>query len=284
MYKQVFIMLLIVGIFSCSATIKEDNFIAQSKKIKLYDKAMLASWQQEFPNHTLNAISLTSKDNSSLLKGVHLDNHTSDDVIFLIPGNGMEVEKGGIGMMLLLAELGADIVIFDRRGLGASSGKATINNLAADANEQYQYIQSTLTANKIIVHGYSLGSFIAAQIAKTQPVHGLVLHGSATNVDDWVEAKTPWYMAPFLTVDIDENFNIVDNKVVVEKDYDGPLLIIAGENDQQVPPELSEQLYRASQSKNKVLVMVKDASHGDMLAAPATITSYVTFLTSLNKS
>ena len=39
--------------------------------------------------------------------------------------------------------------------------------------------------------GYSLGSFIAAHLVKEQAVKALVLQGSATNVDDWVDAKTP---------------------------------------------------------------------------------------------
>ena len=64
-------------------------------------------------------------------------------------------------------------------------------------------------------------------------------------------------MAPFLTVNIDPAFNLADNKKIVANHYSGPLLIIAAENDQQVPAQLSEQLYNASQSSNKTLVMVK---------------------------
>ena len=153
MSRIFFSLLLIMGVSACSATLKEDKFIAQSEKIKPYNETMLASWQDKFPEHQINTISILSKDNNSQLHGVHLDNDNSNTVIFLIQGNGMEVEKGGISMLTALAKLETDIVIFDRRGLGASSGKATIKNLIADANQQYQFIENELSTDKIIVHG-----------------------------------------------------------------------------------------------------------------------------------
>jgi pimeloyl-ACP methyl ester carboxylesterase len=279
--KKIIIVLLIFGIFSCSATIKEDKFIAQSTKIKPYSQDMFNNWQQKFPEHTLTKVSIKSKDDGSLLQGIYLDNKNSNDVVFIIPGNGMEVEKGGISMLLSLTGLATDLVIFDRRGLGASSGKASINNLMADANQQYQFIKDELHADRVIIHGYSLGSFIAAQLAKQKPIDALVLQGSATNIDDWVDTKMPWYVAPFLTVNIDAAFSVADNKQVVAHSYDKPLLIIAGENDQKVPAELSKQLYDASQSINKTLVMVKGASHGGMFDDPETLSAYLHFLSTI---
>ncbi len=271
----------ILGLFSCAASIKEGNFIAQSKEATRYTQNQLESWQQQFPDHILSNVSLNSEDQSALIQGIYLDSPKSNDIVFVIQGNGMMIEQGGISMLLSLANLDTDLIIFDRRGLGASSGKATINNLIADANQQYQFIKNELPTDKVIIHGYSLGSFIAAQLAKKQPVDALVLQGSATNVDDWVAAKTPWYISPFLTVNIDTAFKIADNRHVVAHKYDNPLLIIAGENDQQVPAKLSSQLYYASQSINKTLVVVKDADHGDMFDDPSTIATYIQFLKSI---
>ncbi|PCH96288.1 MAG: alpha/beta hydrolase [Gammaproteobacteria bacterium] len=281
MFKKLAIIVLLTGLFSCTATLKEETFIAQSEKVTLYDQEMLANWQQQFPQHKLNPLSFITADKSAQLQGLYLDNNHSNDLLFVIQGNGMQIKDGGIAMLHSLASLPVDIVIFDRRGLGASSGQATISNLISDASEQYQFIQATLNADKIIIHGYSLGSFIATQLAKQQVVDALVLQGSATNVDDWVEAKTPWYVSPFLTVNIDPAFKIADNQSIVAKDYHKPLLIIAGENDQQVPVELSKQLYNASQSPNKTLLVVKGANHGGMFDNPTTASAYLKFLMSL---
>ncbi|MCP4985369.1 MAG: alpha/beta hydrolase [Colwellia sp.] len=281
MLKKIIILGIMTTLFSCSATITEEKFITQSEKVLPYTQDMITSWQQQFPQHKLETLSLTTADKSAQLQGIYLDNPNSNHLLFIIQGNGMQVEKGGIGMLHTLAALPVDIVIFDRRGLGASSGQATISNLISDATEQYQFVQSTFNADKIIVHGYSLGSFIAAQLAKRQDIDALVLQGSATNVDDWVDAKTPWYMTPFLTINIAPAFNIADNQVIVAKKYHNPLLVIAAENDQQVPVVLSEKLYQASQSKNKTLLVVRNANHGSMFDTPSTISSYLQFLASI---
>ncbi|GAA6171661.1 alpha/beta fold hydrolase [Colwellia sp. KU-HH00111] len=281
MFRKIIVIGMLAGIFSCTATLQEDKFITQSEVLERYNEELINNWQQQFPGHKLNTLSLTTTNNEAQLEGLYLDNPDSDSLIFVIQGNGMQVKEGGIAMLKTLSPLGLDIVIFDRRGLGASSGKATIMNLASDANEQYQYIKSVLKPNKVIVHGYSLGSFIATQLAKEHPIDALVLQGSATNVDDWIAAKTPWYMYPFLTVNMDPAFHLANNQVIVEQQYQNPLLIIAGEDDQQVPVSLSQKLFNASQSANKKLIIVEGADHGNMFKAPATTDIYIEFLTSI---
>ena len=281
MLKKLVMTGLIACLFSCTATLEENKFIAQSKEVNLYDNETVNDWKKQFPEHELNTISLKTADESAQLEGLYLDNPKSNTLLFLIQGNGMEVKKGGIDMLHSLALLPVDILIFDRRGVGASSGEATFNNLISDINEQFHFIKSKFKSDKDIVHGYSFGSFIAAQLAKSQNIDALVLQGTATNVDDWIEAKTPWYVQPFLTVNIDPVFHLVDNQVVVAEQYQNPLLIIAGEKDQQVPAELSQQLYNASQSKNKKLIIVEGANHGDMFKDPATTATYIEFLATL---
>lgn len=281
MFKKFIVIGLLTGLFSCTATLKEDKFISQSEAVEVYDDESINNWRQQFPEHQLKTLSLLTADKGAQLEGLYLDNPHSDQLIFVIQGNGMQVKDGGIEMLHSLAALGLDIVIFDRRGLGASSGKATINNLISDANEQYQFIKTELKADRIIAHGYSLGSFIATQLAKDQPIDALVLQGSATNVDDWIKAKTPWYVYPFLTVNMDSAFHAANNQVIVAQQYQKPLLIIAGEEDQQVPVALSQKLFDASKSTNKNLIIVKGANHSNMFKDPTTINTYIQFLNSI---
>ena len=281
MYKIFVGVIIISTLLGCSGHIRESSFITQDEAITEYQNLAFNEWQASFSQHTLTQLNLVTKSDNVRLKGLFLDSPTSQDVIFYIQGNGMRVSDGGIYALKALAKLGKDIVIFDRRGLGASSGKATISNLADDSIEQYQFIRDTLKAKSIIVHGYSLGSFIAAHLAKNETIDALVLQGSATNVDDWIDKKTPWYTKPFLTIEVDEAFNAVDNEVVVSNFYSGPLLVIGAENDQQVPVELSSALYNASTSENKKLVIVEGADHGSMLDKAKEIALYKAFLNSI---
>lgn len=109
-------------------------------------------------------------------------------------------------------------------------------------------------------------------------VNALILQGSATNVDDWISHVTPWYTKPFLTIQVDPAFHSVDNRATLSQHYAGPLLIIAGENDKQAPPALSEHLFDASQSQQKKLIIVKDADHSGMFKNDTTVESYQAFL------
>jgi len=281
MYKVFVGIILFSTLVGCSGHLRESSFITQDEAITEYQNLALNKWQASFSQHKLTPLSLVTEEDNVTLKGLLLDSPTSQDVIFYIQGNGMRVSDGGIYALKALAKLGKDIVVFDRRGLGASNGKATISNLGNDSIEQYRFIKDTLKAKSIIVHGYSLGSFIAGHLAKNEIVDGLVLQGSATNVDDWIDKKTPWYTKPFLTIVVDDAFNAVDNEVVVSNFYRGPLLVIGAENDEQVPVELSNALYNASKSENKKLVIVEGADHGSMLDKPKEIALYKAFLNSI---
>ncbi|MGI2172787.1 alpha/beta hydrolase [Shewanella ulleungensis] len=193
----------------------------------------------------------------------------------------MKIQPHCLADLTALSSLNTDILVMDRRGIGASEGKPKIQNIFSDAQQQLDYLQQHFQPEKIILHGYSLGSFIAADLAKNNQIDALVLHGSATNADDWVDEKTPWYMAPFMTLEIPQDFRNIDNKQVVAQSYSGPLLVIAGENDEEVPPALSEKLFAASKSANKQFIMVPKVGHQGMLEDVTTMQQYQAFITAL---
>ena len=282
MFKKLIFALTLGALAGCSAQLKERSFIVQDRQVTPYQADDIAKWQQGFDQHKLREIEITADNGATVLYGLHLDHQDSNEVVFFIPGNGMKVAAGGIQALQSFSGFDKDFVIFDRRGLGASNGQASIANLISDSVAQVHYIKEELQAEQIIVHGFSLGSFVAGQVARQARVDALVLQGSATNVNDWIDVTTPWYIKPFLTIEVEEAFHSVDNKAVVANDYTGPLLVIGGENDQQAPVQLSEFLYQASQSDNKQLVIVEEANHNNMFDSQETLNAYLKFLASLD--
>jgi len=113
-------------------------------------------------------------------------------------------------------------------------------------------------------------------------VNALVLQGSATNIDAWSDEVMPWYIRSLVEIDLglEEYMSQIDNKIVVADFYHGPLFIIGGEDDIVVPAVLSEQLFNASKSENKKLMLVENAGHREMLKSPNEINSYKAFLAS----
>ncbi len=77
------------------------------------------------------------------------------------------------------------------------------------------------------------------------------------------------------------DFSQIDNEQVVSDFYHGPLFIIGGENDTTMPAVLSEQLFNASKSAHKKLMLAEGAVHRTMLKNPHEIKVYKQFLASL---
>lgn len=281
MFKNLLLLSIVVSLSACTAKLTEKGFITQDDNVVAYQNAELESWQANFSNHQIKGIKLRASSDNTLLKGLYFDHPQSRDVIFYIPGNGMKVAEGGVHAIRSLAKLGRDIVIFDRRGLGASEGQATIINLVSDAREQLNYIKQKMKPDNLILHGFSLGSFIAGQVAKSEQLDALVLQGSATNVDEWIDENTPRYTKPFLTIEVEDVFHTVDNKEVVSKHYSGPLFVIGAEEDEQTPVSLTHALFNASQSEQKNLTIVEGAHHNNMFANEPEIEKYRAFLTAL---
>lgn len=284
MSLRLILISLLLSLAGCSAQLTQKGFIAQDDIVSSYSTEQWREWQLKYAAFELKPILLKvneSAEETTLLHGVFLDHPNSNEVVYFLQGNGMTVASSMASVMESLKKLNRDIVIFDRRGTGASNGIATIDNLITDANQQFDYIEQQLSADKIIIHGFSLGSFIAGQVAKTKVPHALILQGSATNVDEWIDARMPWYSKLFVSIEVDPAFYQVDNKMVLAKNYNNPLLIIAGENDQQAPVELSRRLFEVSQSPSKQLMVVENAGHANMLDKSENIVLYQQFLASL---
>jgi len=270
-------MLIISG---CTVRLSEESFIANDKEPVAFSTEFTQALQQAIPNHVITQLSLEASDHVKL-NGFFIDNPASNTTLVFYQGNGMKIQPHCLADVTALSALNTDILIMDRRGIGASEGKPRINNIILDAQQQLDYVQQQYQPEKIILHGYSLGSFIAADLARNNKIDALVLHGSATNADDWVDEKTPWYMAPFMTLEMPEDFRKADNKQVVAQYYQGPLLVIAAEDDEEVPPALSEKLFAASKSANKQFIMVPNIGHQGMLEEATTMQQYQAFITEL---
>lgn len=283
MIKQLVSAAAACSLCACTAQLKEDSFIGQSESVTNYSESEIKAFRDSFPGYEVKTLDIAGEDESIRLRGIYLDAPESNDMILFFPGNGMTVKGSGLKAMDRLKGTQRDLVFFDRRGLGASEGKASISNLVADAKRKLDYVKNTYQPDSVVVHGLSLGSFVAGQLAKEADIQALVLEGSATNVDEWIDEGTPWYAKLFLTIEVDDAFYAVDNKDVLANHYSGPLLVIGAEKDEQVAPELSVRLYEASQSENKKLMMVEGATHGTILNGEAEQAEYRAFLDAIGK-
>ena len=197
--------------------------------------------------------------------------------ILYFGGNASRVDDYGAFLVGALAPLRANVTSFDYRGYCRSGGTPSIEAVKSDALAIYDFVRERAGPRRLIVHGVSLGSFIAAHIAAHRPVDGLVLEATAPDVRSWARRQIPWYAKPFVRLKIAPALLEASNEAVVRR-YRGPLMLLTGAEDAVTPREFALALYEASPSEVKRVLIVRGAGHGDALAFPKALAEYVAFV------
>ena len=262
MLNKITIVLLALLLQACAISVGERNIIMQDEQVVTLSPADINTIKQLKSGLEVTHLKLKRSDGATA-DGVWIEQAGSKAVIIYFSGNAMRIKEDYNSLLPELLKLKTDVVWLDHRGTGGSDGEPSVDTLFQDGLETYDYVTSR-TAKKIIPHGMSLGSFVAGSIATEKSVDGLILEGSATNTDDWLDSSLPWYLKVFANVSIEGQLKTAGNSKVVQQ-YSGPIFIIIGENDKVTPVNLSEKLYQQSISTDKHILVVKGRRHGDVL-------------------
>jgi fermentation-respiration switch protein FrsA (DUF1100 family) len=264
----------------CTAEIRESDFIRPLAGGPLTPQAVAAA----APVYGLAEHRIARPDGGRLY-AVHLRQPGARATILYFGGNGYTIGRYGAWTASVFAPLGVDLMIVDHRGYGLSEGRTGIAAMESDALAAFDHLRGLVGGEgRIVLHGHSLGSFIAGHVAAHRPAAGIVLESSATTTEQWVAASTPGAARPFIRkVDIAENLRGRGNLANMAR-IDEPLLLLVGTKDRTTPPRLSQGLYAASPlpASRKTLRAIAGAGHGDVMTKAETIRSYRAFLASLD--
>ena len=177
--------------------------------------------------------------------------------LLLCHGNG-----GNIGDRVLHAELltavGFDVVLFDYRGYGRSTGRPDEAGTYRDARSARECLlaQPGVDADRIFYLGESLGGAVAVELATEHPPAGLVLLSSFASVRAMAKAQYKVLRGP-LVPDVYPSLDRIGELHV-------PLLVIHGERDDIVPLDQGRALYEAAPGPKRLHV-VPGVGHNDIL-------------------
>ena len=151
---------------------------------------------------------------------------------------------------------GSSILMLDYRGYGKSEGRPTEKGLYRDSEAAYAYLLGMgYRRDQIILHGESLGTAVAVELASRRPCAALVLEAPFTSAGDVAATILP-VLGPMLV----RSFNSVPRiRWIVP-----PKLFMQGDRDEVVPPRLAQELFRAAQGRKEFWV-VEGAHHNDIL-------------------
>ncbi|MTW13180.1 alpha/beta fold hydrolase [Pseudoduganella eburnea] len=229
--------------------------------------------QQAFENGTALEV---ARPDGAVLHGVLVTRNGAERTLLYFGGNAFHLDESGRHVVAALEGCKANVAIFDYRGYGRSSGMPTVANMKGDGVAIYDVLAARYPGN-VIVHGQSLGSFVAAGVAQERPVRGLVLETTATNALDWANNSLPWYFKPFINFKVDDALAAIDN-VQVAGSIKAPLLVLAGGEDKTTPAAMSQRVFEASPAEHKRIVILPGAGHNSVLSNPSTTAALCPFI------
>jgi fermentation-respiration switch protein FrsA (DUF1100 family) len=216
---------------------------------------------QTFTSDTVNLREVYVDNDSVRLNAWHLTRPDARGTILFFGGNGFYLVQSR-GYVEALTDFPVNVLMFDYRGYGKSTGAPGVEGFKSDALRMYDYAVDSLDAapERMLVHGHSLGTFMASHTAAERDVAGVVLENPATDVQGWINGLAPWFVRLFVDFEIAEPLQDESN-IAVLKEVDVPLLVFAGENDNVTRPEMAKTLYEEAISSSKNLVVVDSAGH-----------------------
>ena len=261
----------------CAVQITERNVIrpdrpGEARPDGVLDAAAAPAWR-------LSPVTLPVSDGE--LAGVAASHasgaDTSAATVLYFGGNAFHLDQHGRRVLDAVAPCGVDVVMVDYRGYGRSTGVPTIATMQSDALQAFDFVNAR-HPGRVVLHGQSLGSFIAAYVARQRPAaRGLILEATTTNARDWGNAMLPWYVWPFVRLELSEPLAGIDNVAAVSG-YAGPGLVLEGADDNVTPPRLAAKVYDAMPSRSKRMLVVPGAGHNDVLSNPVTQPAYCEFI------
>jgi alpha-beta hydrolase superfamily lysophospholipase len=175
--------------------------------------------------------------------------------VLLCHGNGGNVGDR-VPHVAYLTAAGLDVLAFDYRGYGRSTGRASESGTYRDARAARRALIERAGPERVIYLGESLGAAVALELAHHHPPAKLILQSPFTSIRDMARLHYP-VVPRALVPDAYPSL-----RLVVQLDV--PLLVLHGERDDIVPLLHGEELYEAATCPKR-LITFPGAGHNELV-------------------
>ena len=188
-------------------------------------------------------------------KTLALNNPLAAPVLLYLHGARYNV-IGSAPRMRRMQELGFSVLGIDYRGFGQStSGLPSEKSAYEDARAAWDWLALKYPVRPRYIFGHSLGGSIAIDLAASvSDEKGTIVEGTFTSIAD-VVGSSEWGWVP-LSMLITQRFEAVSKVAKVGS----PLLVVHGDSDRLILPDLGKKLFEAAVEPKRFL-LVKDGSH-----------------------
>jgi uncharacterized protein len=163
-----------------------------------------------------------------------------------------------IPIYALLSEAGFDVLAFDYRGFGHSTGRPTEHGTYLDSRAARRVLleQPGVDPDRVLYLGKSLGGGVMLELATEFPPTGMMLMSTFTGLRDAARSVYPFLPSP-LVPDAYPSLRRI-------RSLRAPVLIMHGDQDELLPLRHAERLYAAA-PEPKQLVVVPGGGHNNLI-------------------
>lgn len=204
---------------------------------------------------------LTAADGIRLHSWFLRTNEASGTVLFF-HGNA-----GNISHRIETAEMflqwGLNVLLIDYRGYGQSEGKPTEAGTRADAYAAWMFLveQRKVRSDQIIIHGRSLGSAIAADLAARVKPAGVILESGFSTLAAVGATLYPWLPVHLLSR---HHYRTIENVTR----FRSPVLVAHSRDDELIPFSHGQAVFAAAPEPKTFFVM--SGSHASCVTVTGT--------------
>jgi fermentation-respiration switch protein FrsA (DUF1100 family) len=159
----------------------------------------------------------------------------------------------------LLAAAGFDVLLFDYRGYGRSTGRPDEQGTYRDAHAAAAALvaRPSVDRDRVFYIGESLGGAVALALAVDRPPRGLILQSTFTSIRDMARAHYP-FIPTVLIPDAYPSLRLMSS-------LRAPLLVLHGDRDDIVPLAHGRALFDAASEPKRIRVFA-GLGHNDLVA------------------
>ncbi len=141
----------------------------------------------------------------------------------------------------LLRELDCEVLTFDYRGYGDSTGKPSEAGFYCDADTAYDYLIKGLGVSpaRMVLVAHSLGTGVAIDLATRSEVGGVIVDGAFDSIPACGAVRYPWLPVGWIARNRFDSVGKISRVTV-------PKLFLHGEFDESIPIERGRAVFAAA--------------------------------------